>query len=225
MSGALEKFGIYDFMGIWGPGAIAVTYFLFTLEETIEATFLFFEIKMPIKEELYLLIILYSAVAYVIGVIMHELGKLLAERTEIFKTTTVEKIAYGNAIFGGFGWRIKKEYKNIIENTICACAYRTFEFNRALSYLKYTDNVSTKRVDTYHSVYGMSRSLFLCFSLHALVELVILLFKSQTDFYRVVIVFIDLVLAYLFLNRAYRYFCAWIRNVFIQYYEIITKNV
>lgn len=39
MSGALEKLGIYDFMGIWGPGAITVTYFWFILEETIQTAF------------------------------------------------------------------------------------------------------------------------------------------------------------------------------------------
>ena len=25
-----EKFSLYDFIGIWGPGAVTVTYYLFT---------------------------------------------------------------------------------------------------------------------------------------------------------------------------------------------------
>ena len=220
MSGALEKFGIYDFMGIWGPGAITVTYFWFTLGDTIQLVLDFLRITIPISEELHKLIILYSAVAYTTGVILHELGKLLAERTTLFSTSTVKNCSFCKMAHKGFGGKIREEYKSIVSSVIPNKKYISMKFHEALNELKCDSKVCTKRIDTYHSVYGMSRSLSLSFIIHAVVELAVFLCGNFGD--RVILIFIvaDIILSIFFLNRAYRYFCSWVRNVFIQRYLV-----
>ena len=60
MDGFLGKFGIYDFMGIWGPGAITVTYFYFTMKKNITMFLNFIGIVNPDISENYLLLILYT---------------------------------------------------------------------------------------------------------------------------------------------------------------------
>lgn len=223
MSGALEKFGIYDFMGIWGPGAIAVTYFWFTLGDVIHVVFGFLDVTIPIQMEVHRLIVLYSAVAYLVGVFLHELGKLIVERTVLFDTAAVKNCVCCEPVYRGFGWRIKNEYRKIIRDTVCLCKYRRYSFDKALNDLKYSNTVSTKRIDTYHSVYGMSRSLSICFGIHALVKLVVLICESQMSVQAATVILIDIVLSCFFIHRAYRYFCAWIRNVFIQHDKVFRK--
>lgn len=41
MDKVLEKFGIYDFLGIWGPGALTVTYYVLTMHDCFSLTYRF----------------------------------------------------------------------------------------------------------------------------------------------------------------------------------------
>lgn len=77
MGEALKKFGIYDFMGIWGPGALTVAYYSFTLGKQIQMFLNHSDIVELSMSERYTFLLLYTAVAYTIGIILHELGKIL----------------------------------------------------------------------------------------------------------------------------------------------------
>lgn len=219
MDKALENFGIYDFMGIWGPGAIIVTYFYFSFYYNFSSSMAFFGVAEPQISESYYVLILATAVAYVVGVIFHELGKFVIEHLKLFETDMVKGLAYNDdANLDGLFGKIKKEYKAIIENEIPNRQfYNRINFNQANAYLKYVSKAGTKRVDKYHSVCALSRSLFLCFFLHAVVALVFAFYQNDNTYYRIMVV--DVVFAYLFWVRTYRYYCSWIRNTLVQYYH------
>lgn len=74
MDGIFGKFSLYDFMGIWGPGAISLFYFSFTVNDHITSFLESCNITWPSLSETPLLILLYTIVAYIIGMVLHELG-------------------------------------------------------------------------------------------------------------------------------------------------------
>ena len=221
MDKALENFGIFDFMGVWGPGAITVTYFYFSFYYNYSSSMAFFGIAEPQISESYYVLILATAVAYVIGVIFHEIGKFIVEHLQLFDTAAVKKMAYNeDADLGGWFGKIKKEYKAVVENEIPDRQfYNRINFDQASSFLKYTSKAGTKRVDKYHSICALSRSLFLCFLLHAFVALYFAHSQYDDTYYRIMAV--DCVCACLFWVRTYRYYCSWIRNTLVQYYHCI----
>ena len=89
MDSIFNKFGIYDFMGIWGPGAIFVTYFSLTLHDPILYFLRSNGVSNPGFSDSYLFIILYTAIAYMVGVVLHELGRLFADVFNIFRASQV----------------------------------------------------------------------------------------------------------------------------------------
>lgn len=224
MSGVLEKFGIYDFMGIWGPGAITVTYYMFTLHQPIENALDKLGIINLNISQVNLLIILYTAVAYVLGVILHETGKLLAGLIPCFYPPIVKELADYTGQPTRYGSGVKGEYVNAIESVIPQKAYKEMNFEEAISNLKFNNNISTKRIDTYHSVYALARSLTLCFCIHCGIELILWLSSEMSNKSAEIIMFIDFIMAILFFDRTYRYYYSWIRNIFVQYFLSIPAN-
>ena len=219
MDKALENFGIFDFMGVWGPGVIIVTYFYFSFYYNFSSSMAFFGVAEPQISESYYILILATAVAYVVGVIFHELGKFVIEHLKLFETDMVKGLAYNDdANLDGWFGKIKKEYKTLVEKEIPNRQfYNRINFHQANAYLKYVSKAGTKRVDKYHSICALSRSLFLCFFIHAVVALVFSFPQNDDTYYRIMVV--DVVFAYLFWVRTYRYYCSWIRNTLVQYYH------
>ncbi len=224
MDEVVEKFGIYDLMGIWGPGAITVTYFYFTMNSNIIMIFRSLNIILPNISEQYKLIILYTAVAYVTGIILHETGRLITEHLKCFRTQKIKKLAYNGEISRGIGYRIKNQYKKIIEETIHdEIEYREMKFDEAISYLKYVSQTGTTQIDKYHSIYALARSLSICFMSHAAIYSIGTIIANNAGKITCIVVIFDLIMLFLFWERSYRYFCMWVRNVFIQYYLVKLK--
>lgn len=98
MDGALKKIGIYDFMGIWGPGAITVAYYSFSLGSPIKEFLCKFNIVQFNLSEKYTLLLLYTAIAYIVGIVLHEVGKLL--KIIIDKLWPERKSKYNDDKFG-----------------------------------------------------------------------------------------------------------------------------
>lgn len=223
MDKAFEKFGIYDFLGIWIPGALTVTYYLFTLRIYTNKIFGCFDIDLSGIPINFLLVILYTAVAYFLGVILHEVGKILADFIPCFRTDDINTRIYKKVIHkrpNGLFRKIKYEYQQVLmqNNTLPDNKNKgeVIEFDKAISSLKYDKNISTKRIDTYHSVYALSRSLCLCFLGHA----IILVFVHWNLF----LLITDAIMALLFFERSYRYFHSWVKNVYLQYYKSIEDS-
>lgn len=216
MDGLFNKFGIFDFMGIWGPGAIFVTYFMFTLHGPICDFFWLCGITNPGISSTNLLILLYTAVAYTLGVTLHELGRRIANLFDLFHANKVHnrrKIKEKPCRIHTLK-HIQWEYQEKIARAIPSVAYKAMSFDKAISYLKYY-NINTSRVDTYHSIYALSRSLTLTFFIHLFLSLIALFCGSTISFWYF---FIDTVFAYLFFIRTYRYHYFWVESVFLQYY-------
>lgn len=216
MDGLFNKFGIYDFMGIWGPGAILVTYFLFTLHEPIRDFFGLCGITNPGISSTNLLILLYTAVAYTLGVTLHESGRRIADLFNLFHANKVhdrDKITEEPCILHTLKC-IQWDYQEKIARAIPADVYKAMSFDKAISYLKY-HNINTSRVDTYHSIYALSRSLTLTFIIHLFLSLIAHFSGSAISLWYF---FIDTVLAYLFFIRTYRYHYFGVESVFTQYY-------
>ena len=219
MDGFLGKFGIYDFMGIWGPGAITVTYFYFTMKKNITMFLNFIGIVNPDISENYLLLILYTMVAYFVGVVLHEVSKLIVERLNSFEIQKIKRFAYNGTRHKGIGCHIKNHYKEAIEsNIIDEEEYKELNFDRTLCCLKYTNNTGTVRIDKYHSVYALARSLAVCFMSHIIICLISAMVENNASREVSSIIMFDLVLFFIFLERTYRYLCLWIESTFIQYY-------
>lgn len=89
MDKAFEKLGIYDFFGIWIPGALTVTYYLFTLRDFFYHLFSHLRIEQNGLSGNFLLIILYTAIAYLVGVILHELGKIIVDKTSFMRISGI----------------------------------------------------------------------------------------------------------------------------------------
>lgn len=231
MDQVLGYFGIYDFLGIWGPGAIMVTYFLCTMKNNISSFLKFLNIELPSISEKYILLMLYSVVAYVVGVILHEVGKFIVGRIQRFKIERVKQNAYSEKILDSENilnrkifYAINLEYKRIIEKTIPDKElYCQIEFDKANNYLKYTYKGGTGKIDKYHSIYALARSLSLCFSIHLLAYSFAMLISGSLTQWCFMAVF-DMLVALVFWVRTYRYFCSWIRNILIQYYLVFLEK-
>ena len=96
--------------------------------------------------------------------------------------------------------------------------YKELNFDRTLCCLKYTNNTGTVRIDKYHSVYALARSLAVCFMSHIIICLISAMVENNASREVSSIIMLDLVLFFIFLERTYRYLCLWIENTFIQYY-------
>lgn len=219
----LDKFGIYDFMGVWGPGTLTVTYYLFSLKLFFNFMQVQFE-KRNFFTQSQLLIVLYTAVSYSTGIILHEMGKLVFDAFEAFQTEKFCQHITKAYCIGKKRWFTP--FKNIKFDVCTAfnqCGIReklkdnkNNGFENAICSLKYNDKTDTRRIDTYHSVYALSRSLCLCFmgNLFFLI-LETIAFNRELNLW---LVFADALFIVLFSIRTYRYFYVWVKNVYLQFY-------
>lgn len=228
MDAIAEKFSLYDFVGIWGAGAVTVTYYLFTTRSFFSEFFAYINISREAFSQVYLLIFLYTAVAYTIGIILHELGKWIYEGHLLFKDKEIRTGIKINAksIFPPIR-QIQEDYDETIKCIIQPKEWTEFFagnmcFKKAYLCLKYDGKVGTRRVDTYHSIYGLSRSLSVAFILH----IAIVIFSNISSFasIHILLIFVDVVLGLIFYCKAYRFYMNWIKNTYAQYYLCIYKN-
>ena len=224
MKELLDRLGFYDFLGIWGPGAIAVTYYIFTLPTFLQRTLGFLGVSNPEILSGNMLVILYTAVAYMVGVVLHELGKLLCDH--LFNLTPQKcRLAADYLVSSPIPAKgIRREYKNTIEATFLKEIYDETPFEKAISYLKYGHKSGKKKYESYHAFYALARSLSLTFSIHAVLEIVWLFMGDGCCKGALCVFLIDLALAVLFAVRTRRYCYAWVKNVYVQYYLLYVKE-
>ena len=91
MDKVFEKIGIYDIMGLWMPGVIITTYGVLTLQSVVEWFYKMFKIASFGLEPKAIYVLMFSVVAYTVGTVLHELGKIIFE---IFVPLNLQKISY-----------------------------------------------------------------------------------------------------------------------------------
>lgn len=223
MGSLLEKLGLYDFMGIWGPGAICVTYFGMTLYQPIVELGASMGLSSIEVSSNYILLILYTVVAYIVGMILNELGRVLADMFGLFraeKEQASESIVKKPNRFRIFR-TIRYRYQITIQEAVPEEEYCQISFNTIRVFLKNDKNVDNKIYDTLHSIYAMARSVATVFMLHALTTTCFIMRGVSISYF---IPAIDCILCVAFFYRTYKYYYAWIQNVFISYYRSISRQ-
>lgn len=217
MSGILDKLGLYDFMGIWGPGVICVTYFNFTLHDLFLKIFTAFGLSAFEISSQYLLLLLCTVVSYVVGIVLNECGRLVADIFGLFRAESIQSQTIIPEkpcpihIFKSIRFR----YQSAIRDSIPDSEYHTFNFNTARIHLNYISNTSQSFTDTLHSIYAMSRSLSLIFMLHGCCSVLFILSGASLS---LIVPLFDVSIGIIFFYRTYKYYYAWIQNVFIRYH-------
>lgn len=222
MDSMVEKFGIYDVMGIWGAGALTVTYFLFTSWSYLIEILSKFGVTNPIHSELYLIVILYTAVSYLVGVILQEIGKLLIDKNSKFDLNEADKLLDEAVAGHGLFKKVFNAFAGEIRKTIPESKRADISFYEANSYIKHSGHTNTTKIDKYHSAYALARSLSVCFFTHCIFQVISCACLSAPLFPSLALMFFDFCLIILFMERSYRYFNSWIREVLVQYY-VLTK--
>lgn len=232
MDNIFNKFGIYDFIGIWGPGAIAITYDIFSLPWLINWVLDELSLTKYNLPPIYYIVIVYIAFAYTTGVILHEVGKLIFDRLPLFDFERITYFSKDNVkkdTISPFS-RIRYDYnrsidsidKNGVPMNKIFSQNTPISFEKARAYTKNNKEISLKRINSYHSVYGFSRSLFLTFLFHFPLAMVFMIMKRTM--FSICFLFLDVILGALFFCRSYRYFVLWIKNIYIQYFLSIYTN-
>lgn len=227
MDSIFSKFSLYDFMGIWGPGAIGITYFSYTLYEPLTSLMKKLSIAIPEINGVYAFIIFYTAVAYIVGLVLHELGRQVANWFNIFHGSEInipekEEISKGSRpncfrVFLFTKWEFCQKMCEVIPDD-----KRTdITYNKALTFLKYHFSGNLDSINTLHSIYAMSRSISLLLLLHIVAVFAAFICKYQISF---TIIVIDVLLFFLFYVRTYRYFYYWVESLYIQYYYSCVDN-
>lgn len=221
-------------MGIWGPGALTVTYYLFTLRLLLKSIMTAIGITNYFLTQNQLLIILYTAVSYFFGVVLHEMGKLICDSVETFQTEkfliriaqckNIEKKKWFTP-FKNIKYEVCTAFNAFYAKSDAKKIFKDLDsigFEKALNTLKYSNETSTRRIDTYHSVYALSRSLCICFMGNILLLLLeAIIFKIKLNLWLIIV---DILFVVLFFIRTYRYFHSWIKNVWLQYCIIVEKR-
>ncbi|MGN0621074.1 MAG: hypothetical protein ACI4I9_04325 [Porcipelethomonas sp.] len=218
MNSVFEKLGIYDFMGIWAPGAITVTYYLFSFYIVVNR--IINESGISAK---YVHILLFTAVAYILGVIFHEIGKIIVDCIPNFFNAEIYTLDYRE---GNYNKKpknpfrlIKRDFKRNIDSYSIE---PKVNFEKALATLRNSDS-DIGRINTYHSIYALARGCFVGIIFHIL-TMVILLIAGEVTVKILWWIIPDVLLGTLFFIRSHRYFVSWIKNTYIQYYFYINRG-
>ncbi len=230
MDKMFEKIGIYDFMGIWGAGTVVCSYFL--IITFIIGNINILDIIQGFQADFSLLIIFaFCVISYITGTYLHEIGKRFCE---LFKNTfEIQNIE-----------KVKTKYKpldvddeskffakllNRIYIVFHPIQYRKYHLihqtgrlknkelvDEAISYLKHKE--STKIIDRYHSIYGLTRGIWMGFSIHLIVFSTWVLFNLDlVAIKHIIILLFDIFSIFLYFVRTHRYYITWIKNISIQY--------
>lgn len=218
MKDFLNKLGLYDYLGIWWPGAISVTYYLLTLQSPLRKLFQFIGMEDPGFKQGHWVIILYTVIAYMIGVILHETGKLFSDCVLRLRARKCQNNAYNPTKSSIFFRGIRNDFATSIEETIPEGVYKRITFHQANYGLRFNRNADKKKIESYHAVYALSRSLFLCFLSHSIAECFAVSAAYVTGRNALFMIIMDIILMILFGIRTVRYYYSWIKNLIIHYY-------
>ena len=228
MENLLEKIGIYDFMGVWGAGAITTGYFFVTFVR-IKSIDIIGTLQQFNADFSLLIIFFFCVVSYLVGAVLHEVGR---RTCELFpRTFDIHHIAdletkcntssKRKARFKGlrrfclaFFFPIKYRKQRLFEQV------RDFNDDQSVdektSYLKHKS--ATKTIDKYHSIYGLTRGIWTGFCLHIICFLLWLIIENvPVSSLEIGLIAVDVLAICLFYVRTYRYYATWIKNILVQF--------
>lgn len=215
MKDIFDRIGVYDFFGICGAGTIFIIY-SFCTELYINQKNMYEAIEKISSVNSIFMIIVFLILSYFIGTIFHEIGKLIVERIKDFRVPsigiTLETNKFKRPYKGIYKLnplnKIRKDFKSHVEKVD-----PTIKFHYALSYFK--NKGCSTLLDKYHSLYGLSRGIFVGCLVHILLICLFHFNVLNMRIFRIII--LDLLLSGIFFCRSYRFYLVWVQNVFIQH--------
>lgn len=224
MDKVFEKFGLYDFMGIWGPGAIFCVYFTYSYSDLVKNILFATDLNVALEYFLF-----YIGIAYFVGVVFHEVGKWFVDKIkplfDFDRYRQIERLKLKETTKWCLFTPRALQYRYVKILSECD-ALPQVSFDKAYSKLKYGKRVDRKRINVYHSVYGLSRGIFIGLIVHFVISLILLVielvggYASSSEWF----VIVDLPLIYIFFCRTVRYFISWVMNVYIQFKFVIDEE-
>ena len=187
MEKVIEKFNLYDLMGIWGPGVIAITYFYFTSHEFLLSIMHGMGISRGFLSDNQIIAISCTVIAYMVGVLLHEAGKLLID--PILKSST--------AHLDGFS-----------------------DYESKRNAIRFSKDIDLSRIDKYHSVYALSKSLSVCFAIHEVLIISQWVVFVAISYWQIII---DFLLVLLLFERAHRFYKEWVTSI-LAVYDLRVKD-
>lgn len=235
MDGIFGKFSLYDFMGIWGPGAISLFYFSFTLNDHITSFLESCNITWPSLSETPLLILLYTIVAYIIGMVLHELGHWFSGGM-IAAKHLFDKIRDKRNCSGAFhdiNHFFMSQDEILVEAMLKKSKATTsmgtpdpvskignqnspVTFSDIVTEIKCRTSSDTLRIDKFHAVYAMARSVMLMSIIH-LLACILVNCDPNADKLSPWIFYADIALFVMFFVRTSHYYSLWVETVCVQY--------
>ena len=229
----LKKLEIFDFMGVWIPGATILLYLVLTINYACPSTVETFQ-KITFYHSSLLSIVLILA-GYLTGIVLHEIGKIIKEFYIDRKNRTLSIDTY-NRYFETYGidmsahirvhqklipvmpyYRERKKLYLDIKNIMPDYQDKTLTIYDAMQYLREKQQDLT-RVNKTRSLHGYARSVCIGFVIHLFATIPMMIVAKRILIMPVVL---DLSLMVLFWNRSCRYYFEWIKKVIFQYDSFI----
>lgn len=95
MDSALKKFGIYDFLGIYFAGVVIMAHVTISFPELLKCITSMFDINFIITENVsnntLKFIFVFVIIGYFVGVVFHELGRIIFDRTSFYRGNVVKR--------------------------------------------------------------------------------------------------------------------------------------
>ena len=228
MEKAFDKLGLYDFMGIFGAGIVIFSYYLVTSVVITELNV--WDYIKSLQVDFSLLVIFCVCIfSYVIGLYVHEIGKRFCEVFQnIFEIQNRCDVKSKYKMIKG-----KKTILKVLADRIYIfihpIQYRRYyllkqtenltyvkRIDEEISYLKYKNHI--RIIEKYHSLYGMTRGIWIGFVLHTVILIICLLVNKHIISTKIIYVLVfDILSIALFYVRIHRYYISWLKNIFIQY--------
>ena len=215
MSELLSHFGVYDFFGIWGVGIVSLTHCVLSTEIILQKDYLS-HFKDFASDYSLLLILIYSVIAYLIGIVLHELGKWIFDVPQKYYIQQINEIIDTKRDFSKRcnRWLHPNEYERYKVKRVLNNLKEDILLDEAISELKHEKR--TDVINKYHAIYGLSRGLFIGMCITLIISL-ITSFNIKLNQATLLILGINIFLLFILYCRTYRSYMEWIKNVFIQY--------
>ena len=112
MNMIFEKFGIFDFLGIMGPGLISTIYYYTSYSLVCSEQALF---QKAIESDAYFLVaVAFLLISYFFGVIIHEIGKIMYDCIPYFNTNKIKNRLYIQSNSKSCYGKLKEQISQII---------------------------------------------------------------------------------------------------------------
>lgn len=239
-----DRFDAYDFFALWGGGIIVLTY-SFCITFLLLRNKLFYVVGFGqqfttfLSENAVSAFVFISIIAYLLGLILHELGRWLFDIIgsifccesvcDLYEIADRKELNRADALFRSnkFARRLcKKRIQSFNDNYEKNHPDVNLDDSVSLFYME--SFLKTKGITTgkRYASYGLARSIFIGSVLNDLM-VIILIAKfniSVLSFSALFVIMVSLLVSITMFGRTYKSYLAYIRNLYATFYMAKIKN-